>query len=486
VVCGTLLIHAAEVAGVVCDVRCADGRVVEIASNLAPQRDEVILEARGGALLPGLHDHHIHLNALAASLSSIRCGPPEVEDRAALARALSAEPDARGWLRGTGYFESVAGPLDRDVLDTLRADIPVRVQHRSGAMWFLNSRAIEALGVSAGSATAAPADRGEVPRVEKDSDGRPTGRLFRADAWLRHRLPSSAAPDLSQAGRQLAEYGVTTLTDATPTNESEDARRFRSAQASGALPQRLRMMGAFRVGGHVDSADSMLCDDAHKIMLDEPALPDLAKLVQAIRTAHADDRPVAIHTVTRAEILFALAALESVGSINGDRLEHASVAPPEALDLVRRLDLTVVTQPNFLSERGDAYRKHVEERDLPHLYRVRSWLDNGTRLGGGTDAPFGHPDPWRAMRAAVERRTPEGEILSPRERVSPESALALFLPRFSRATRSGPPAPPSIEIGAVADLCLLRIPWRRARLELSSEFVLATLVDGRVVFSAQP
>jgi predicted amidohydrolase YtcJ len=92
-----------------------------------------VLDATGGALLPGLHDHHIHLTALAARESSVECGPPTVNSGEELARALSVAGD--GWLRGVGYHESVMGLPDAAALDRLRSDRPVRIQHRSGRMW---------------------------------------------------------------------------------------------------------------------------------------------------------------------------------------------------------------------------------------------------------------------------------------------------------------------------------------------------------------
>ncbi len=466
------------------DVRCEDGRVRELAASLSPRAGEEILEARAGALIPGLHDHHIHLHALAAALTSIRCGPPEVKNLSDLERALAVEPDEGGWLRGTGYFESVAGPLDRARLDRLRGDLPVRVQHRSGAMWFLNSRALEALSIADLTSPDEACSDAEVATFERDARGRATGRLFRADAWLRHRLPTANPPDLARVGRRLSAYGVTTVTDATATNGPNEASRFRAAQASGALLQNLSLMGTLGQRGLGEGMDSALRLDAHKIMLDEPTLPDLERLVETIEVAHANDRPVAIHTVTRTELHFALAALESAGVRDGDRLEHASVAPPEAIETVARLDLTVVTQPNFLAERGDAYRENVEARDLPHLYRVRSWLAAGVRLGAGTDAPFGHPDPWRAMRAAVDRRTPSGETLGSEERVSPETALALFQPAFARDAQPARATAPALHVGGPADLCLLAVPWRRARLDLSSDHVAATLRRGALIFSS--
>src|SRR5439155_480481 len=50
------------------------------------------------------------------------------------------------WLRAVGW----AGhehDLDRDVLDAVVPDRPVRVQHRSGALWVLNSAALRRVGL---------------------------------------------------------------------------------------------------------------------------------------------------------------------------------------------------------------------------------------------------------------------------------------------------------------------------------------------------
>ena len=85
-----MLIRRAEVEGQLRDVRIADGRIEAIGERLAPRAGEAAIDAEGGALLPGLHDHHVHLLALAAALESVACGPPVVSDRAALASALRA------------------------------------------------------------------------------------------------------------------------------------------------------------------------------------------------------------------------------------------------------------------------------------------------------------------------------------------------------------------------------------------------------------
>ena len=440
-----LLIVDAEVGGVAGQsVRCRDGVVGEIGRNLKRHPSEHAMDAGGGALLPGLHDHHIHLLALAAASRSIRCGPPEVKTRAQLRAALRGAPGS-GWIRGVGYHESVAGLFDRKALDGLEASRPVRIQHRSGKMWFLNTAAVRALGI-------------------ESSDG----RLFRADQRLRERLAANAALDADVAATsvRLASYGVTGLTETTPHNNPNTVAFYRRLN----LRQRLNCMG-----------DESLAEGALKIMLDDAQLPTYEALRGRIANAHERDRPVAIHCVTRTELVFALAALGDAGTMRGDRIEHASVADDAALDLIKRArkerdHLTVVTQPNFVAERGDQYARDVAPADHPNLYRCRGFLDADIPLGGGTDAPFGNADPWAAMRAAVNRRTASGSVLGQAETLTPEQALALFTTPLDAPGG----APRQVAVGAPADFCLLKSPWRIARQRLRKEDVAATVYAGRV------
>ena len=58
-----MLIRSAEIwRGATQDVRTIRNRVAAI-GKLQREADEPVLEADGCALLPGLHDHHIHLTA---------------------------------------------------------------------------------------------------------------------------------------------------------------------------------------------------------------------------------------------------------------------------------------------------------------------------------------------------------------------------------------------------------------------------------------
>ena len=215
-----------------------------------------------------------------------------------------------------------------------------------------------------------------------------------------------------------------------------------------------------------------------KLMLDDYALPTLESLINRIAHAHLQHRSVAIHCVTVTELIFALSALNDAGAAPGDRIEHASVIPEEAMPMLRDAGITVVTQPNFIAERGDQYLADVPISEHHQLYRTGTLLRAGIPLGGGTDAPFGDADPWCAMRAAVNRYTLNGYTLGQQEQISPEQALRLFT---SAADNPGGPAR-SVSVGADADLCLLDRSWQVARTRLQHKDVAATIRAGEVIY----
>lgn len=456
------------------DVRCGGGLIIEMGSALKHYEHEILINAQGGALLPGLHDHHMHFLALAAAAKSIVCGPPQVENALQLTERLSQSRGGEGdWLRGTGYHDSVAGPLNRWDVDRMVADRPVRIQHRSGQMWILNSCACELLQLQ---------QYLGLDGVEIDDRGRVTGRLFRLDHWLRQLLllcsPESAGVglhDIAATSQLLASYGVTGVTDTTPTNSVDTLDIFLRATEKNLLLQKILVMGDQQLPS---IEHPLLARGALKVHLNGHQLPEFGGLCESIAHCHRQGRPVAIHCVTRLELIFALTAINEAGHFPGDRIEHASLTEADDFILLREAEVTVVTQPGFIASRGDQYREDIPADEQPQLYRCRSLLQAGIPLAGSTDAPYGAPDPWCAMRAAVERTTEAGYILGDSEKLTPEEALALFT---SAADAPGG-RPRAIDLGEPADFCLLASPWTAARGRLASEDVAATIRDGQLIY----
>jgi predicted amidohydrolase YtcJ len=416
------------------DLRIEHGRILEIGPDL---RGEELLDAAGATALPGLVDHHLHLHAMAAVAASVDLAGL---DLARVADALAAAPaDEHGWVRAVG----LAADLDGAALDVLYPHRPVRAQHRSGAQWTVNAAGAARLAL----------DTADHPGIERDQSGRATGRLRRADAWLRDQLPGRGLPDLGPIGATLAAHGIIAVTDATPDLAAFDAS---------ALPQRVTLLGV----GLESATPSGTSVGPFKIVLADPDLPDLDDLVARIQAAHGTGRSVAVHCVTREALALLLAAFATTGTRPGDRIEHAALVPAEVIPVLAARGLRVVTQPGFLADRGDAYLRDVPPADLPDLYRCASLRAGGVPVALSSDAPHGPLDPWAVIDAAVTRTVPGGTVLAPEERITAEAAVAAYL-----GAPDDPGGPPRrLDVGAPADL-LLRQDGE----------VVATVIAGRVI-----
>lgn len=436
-----LLFRGVEVDGSFADVLAIGGRIERVergAPSMRPTGDIEIVEGDGGALLPGLHDHHIHLAALAAAAGSVFVGPPHVSSTQHLIDVLTSADrklTAGEWIRATGYHESVAGPLDRHLLDRIVPGRPVRVQDRSGKRWTLNSEALRRIG----------------PRVGADEGADLESGVFdRADEWLRDAI-GAEFPDLTEVSRRLTACGVTGVTDCTPYDDPSGPDHLAAAVVRDEISQEVVVTGGANLTEH--RFDPVLRQGPVKLVLDDDRLPDLDEFVDSIRRAHRADRPVAIHIVTAASLAFALAAWDLAGVRPGDRIEHGSIIVPGAVARIVELGLAVVTQPGFVAERGDHYLGDVDRDEIASLYRCGSLFKLGVPIAGSSDAPYTDPDPWKGIAAAVVRRTQSCRVIGRGERLSPAEALGLYLRDpidLGRLRR--------VEAGAVADLCLLSRP----------------------------
>ncbi|QGN54177.1 amidohydrolase family protein [Novosphingobium sp. Gsoil 351] len=443
----------------ICKVRLWSGELVDL--TLAKGQISSIgtadvglekFDAGGATVLPGLHDHHLHILATAARAGSVDLSAQR--DVAGIETALAAATGTE--LRAVAYDERVAGLPDRIMLDCWSGNRPLRLQDRTGALWVLNSAALALL----------PWEL--PPGAERDNEGRPTGRFWREDYWLGKHWPR-LLPDLSRLGAELAALGLTGLTDAGAHNGPTEA-----ATLADAMPQRLVLMG-----------DESLPEDGRylrgplKLLIDERDPPDPTTLAARIAAGREQGRAIAAHCTTAAELALYFAALnEAGGARRGDRIEHGGMISDAALGVISASPLTVVTNPGFIHDRGDRYHATVPEGEWAELYRALSITRAGVPLAAGSDAPYSSVDPWLGMRAARDRRTMDGHILSPRERLPAMAALRLYM---------GHPldpggAPRRLAIGEPADLIICEGTFADVLADLTAERVAATVIGGQLIF----
>ncbi|MDO8433031.1 MAG: amidohydrolase family protein [Candidatus Binatus sp.] len=465
------------------------GNFADLKSMVGPRTH--LIKLAGRAVAPGFIDSHLHfLEAAAAAtgLSVQRCR--SVGDLLADLRVAAGKTPPGNWLRAFGCDEALMyerrGPT-RAELDQALPKNPLRLRHQTLHATWLNSRAINLLGLEA--PNFAPPEGAQLFR---DGAGKLTGLVVGMETWVTQHLPLVTRSELESRARvmsrELSAAGVTTFTDATTRNGSAEFELFAKLVQANAITQRVGVMAGAQ---HLDSIDHC-AKVAHaagialagvKFM---PGYPyDRAGLSRPVRLALTRGLDCAFHVTEVEELEETLAALELARpQIPGDRampnlrIEHGGMIPPDYVDRLAALDAWVVTNPGFIHFRGP---KYAEEPGLiPYLYRARSLKDAGIKLAGATDAPVTPARPFAAIAAAISRTTVDGAEMGVAEALAPIDAFALFTTEAARLAGLDTGA---IEPDYLADLIVLpRDPLALPPADLMNISVDITIVAGKVVY----
>lgn len=484
-------------------VAVADGRIAAIgeAREVLGLRGPGtrVVDCAGACILPGFHDAHLHLLALASRMVGVDCSPAAVRSLDDLKRVIRER--ARGvpagtWVRAWGYDETSLAegrhPTRHD-LDEAAASHPVRLKHRSGHATVLNSLALRAAGIEAGT----PDPVAGV--IERDAHGEPTGLLLEMDDDLDARVPPLGRDELEEGVRladlRLRSQGITTIQDATPTN---DRARWDLLQGLGDLisPRLVVMPGIGRLSGFAERGmaqghrtEGMLLGHAKAVLtLTTGALaPPEDELARLVRSAMDRGFSVAVHAVKAEAVAAAVRVLRANQAAQGaprHRIEHASECPPDVLGLVARSGAAVVTNPGFVHFSGDRYRAEAPSESQSWLYRIGSLERGGVRLAFGSDAPVELPDPFAELYGAVTRRSASGAPVGEGEAVSAMTALEAHT--VGGACAAGLDGwLGRLRPGMAADLAVVdRDPTVIDPEDLLGLRVLMTVAGGRVVWEA--
>lgn len=184
-----------------------------------------VVDLRGATLLPGINDSHLHGCAFGMSTPplSLDLSHPAVSSLAdvaeAVREAVGRVPGGQ-WITGhgwdTGYLDECVSdpsrlPSRRD-LDAVSPDHPVVLYSFSGHATWVNSKALELIGIDRH--TVAPPGGA----IVVDEDGEPTGLLHEgAQALIQNALPPLGRQERTDAIRSnlatLARLGITSYTE---------------------------------------------------------------------------------------------------------------------------------------------------------------------------------------------------------------------------------------------------------------------------------
>jgi hypothetical protein len=504
----------------------AVGRRGEVSALKGAQTE--IVDANGATILPGFIDPHVHIvmGAVLSAFIDVRALVCETMDEVtAKLKAAIAAAAPGAWVMAKGFDPSItkgAANVTRRELDAIAPAHPVFMLNASGHLAYVNSKAIEAAGVT--ETTPDPPAGG---RYFKDANGRLTGQIAGGTSYAPFiaKMPRpDAAALVAASARELdmaASKGCTMLVDAgLGTFAGQDELPIlKSIVESGRASVRLAAMMTSRLMDKFLAIPDMkpgAGDDRFRLLgfkfwsdgsnqgntgyLRERYLnvdgrgvlsfpPE--ELAEGVKRAHDGGWQVAVHANGDAAIDITIDAYEKAIKVNPradhrHRIEHCSIAWDEHYAKMAALGLT----PSFLIGHvhywGRAFRDRIigPER-AARLGAGQSALKHSVRFSLHSDYDVTEIGPLRCIENAVTRIMRDGgEVLGPDQRIPVEQALramtidAAYQARIDHAVGT-------LEVGKYADLVVLEEdPMKVDPTRLSQIKVRETWVEGEKKFSS--
>jgi predicted amidohydrolase YtcJ len=472
-------------------VRVAGGRITHVGVDAEVRaarsgRAEVI-DARGGLLMPGFDDAHIHLRYGAREMHDAELYPIATVDAilAAVAAHAAAHPSLP-WVLGHGWLYAAfpGGLPHRRLLDAVVPDRPAFLRCYDGHTAWVNTAALRLAGIDR---TTPDPPNGVIVH---DPDGEPSGAL-KEDAQLlveRHLPVPSEAEDRAAAREAISALhaaGITAAQDAM--GPLEDLEFWRRARDAGELPIRLRAaitmepgqtlaewrdrLDAFeaaafplRGGTWLDAGilkgfvDGVI--EARTAAMLEPyeddtstGLPNWEPAQLDAFVAEADRRgwQVELHAIGDRGVRLALDSYERAAAANGPwagdprgrgvapgthgrrhRVEHVETVAAADIPRFGKLGVIASMQPFH----GDpspnqitVWAGNIGPERASRAWAWRSIRDAGGALAFGSDWPVVPFDPFIALNSAVNRQTVDGRPNGgwlPGERLAVPDALDAY------------------------------------------------------------
>jgi len=392
-------------------------------------------DLRGGALVPGFVDAHIHLVTWLRTIREPSFGAAQTpEALAGLVHAREKKLRPGEWLTVRGWVARAwpAELLVRETLDRIVPARPLVLYAADGHSVWANGAALSLCGVNG--QTRAP----EGGVIARDARGEPTGHLIEEAANLvRSRVPRLDDPteELRDAVAEARRLGITSAHDfdasAAVRRAAQDLDRdgrlglrlLKSIPvASLDAAEELGLRHGFgsnhlRIGPVKMFADGTL--GSATALLEEPyegtsnvgiaVTPPEELREKTIRAAKAG-LTVAIHAIGDRAVRHALDAIEAALSEGlrfpaPPRVEHVQLATQADFGRFHRLGAVASVQPiHLLTDRELAARTWGARTE--RSYAWKSLHRAKATLYFGSDAPFDRPGPLLALQAAVVRRDP--------------------------------------------------------------------------------
>jgi predicted amidohydrolase YtcJ len=487
-------------------VAIEDGKIVAVSGNERlmelKKKNTKVVDCKGKTIVPGFIDAHFHLFGFAESLITLNLEPRNgfhsISDIQKKIREQSQQLPPGTWIRGRGYNEFYLAEKrhpNRWDLDSVTTVHPIKLTHRSGRAYVLNSLALKLVGISK--------ETGDPPEglIDRNIEtGEPTGLLYGMGDYLGRTIPPLEIDQLEMgiklANRELCALGITSIHDVSPRNNLDRWKLIQQWKKVGLLKTRVRMMlgkkgfeeyHRHRFPAPVD--ENQVSIGGAKTIVHETTgqlSPDQFELNEMVLNVHRSQLQAVLHaiegkTIEAACDAVAYALEKSPRSDHRHRIEHCSVCTPALAKRIGSLGVMVITQPSFIFYNGDRYLRTVPESNLQHLYPIGTLMKNSVVVAGSSDCPIVPASPLIGIYSAISRRTEKGLSILPEEGIPPLEALKLYTEYAARAAFEEK-IKGSITPGKVADMVVLNgDPTELPADKIKDIKVEMTILDGEIV-----
>jgi predicted amidohydrolase YtcJ len=357
-------------------------QVVRVGSNREIQRlkraQTIVIDAKGGAVVPGFNDAHAHLISGGLSLDQISLADAKtLEDIKDTIRVWSEAHPERQWITGRGwYYQAFGGAMPtRQLLDSLVPDRPAYLIAYDGHTGWANTQALKAAGITR--TTKNPANG----IIVKDArTGQPTGALKEAAMALM----SKAAPQPTEEDRLAAiraamdeahRLGITSAQNAG--GSAGDLELFDLLRKRNQLT--LRVYQALTADATLTEAGLDELEQVRTRFADDPVLKAgaIKLFADGVIESHtaAMLAPYANRSSTRGEARFTSEQLNKVvGMLDGRGWQIMTHAIGDAAVRMTLDAYQAAAKTNAAPERGRRHRiEHIETidpQDIPRFGRL--------------------------------------------------------------------------------------------------------------------
>ncbi len=108
------------------------------------------------------------------------------------------------------------------------------------------------------------------------------------------------------------------------------------------------------------------------------------------------------------------------------RIEHCGFVTRDQMRRMKARGILPVPQPIFMYEFGDLYLQNLGRARTENAYPMKTWLDQGHHPSASSDCPVSTVNPFANLLTMVTRRTNQGTVFGPEERLSIQEALHCY------------------------------------------------------------